>query len=186
MGLTLGSIGGAANLNLRLSAAEETGNIKIVSAPKVSTLDNTAATIQQGVSIPVSVVSAQGVNTQFFNALLKLEVLPHVTQDGNISLKIDISKNEPDFGQTGASGNPSIRKKEAHTELLVKDGDTTVIGGIYTRNTSDGYKKVPFFADLPILGPMFRNHKVTDQRSELLIFITPRIINRAAAEVRTD
>jgi type IV pilus assembly protein PilQ len=186
MGLTLGSIGGAANLNLRLSAAEENGNIKIVSAPKVSTLDNTAATIQQGVSIPVSVVSAQGVNTQFFNALLKLEVLPHVTQDGNISLKIDIAKNEPDFAQTGASGNPSIRKKEAHTELLVKDGDTTVIGGIYTRNTSDGYKKVPFFADLPVLGPMFRNHKVTDQRSELLIFITPRIINRAASEVRTD
>ncbi len=186
IGLTLGSIGGAANLNLRLSAAEETGNVKIVSSPKISTLDNTAATIQQGVSIPVSVVSAQGVNTQFFNALLKLEVLPHVTQDGNISLKMDITKNEPDFAQTGANGNPSIRKKEAHTELLVKDGDTTVIGGIYTRSTAEGFKKVPFFADLPILGPLFRKHTENDQRSELLIFITPRIINRQASEVRTE
>ena len=186
LGLTLGSVGGAANLNLRLSAAEEEGSVKIVSAPKISTLDNTPASIQQGVSIPISVVSAQGVNTQFFNALLKLEVTPHVTQDANISLKIDITKNEPDFGQTGANGNPTIRKKEAHTELLVKDGDTTVIGGIYTRNASDGYKKVPFFADLPILGPLFRSHVSSDQRSELLIFITPRIINRQASEVRTE
>ena len=186
LGISLGSVGGAANLNLRLSAAEEEGTVKIVSAPKVSTLDNTKASIQQGVSIPISVVSAQGVNTQFFNALLKLEVTPHVTQDGNISLKIDIQKNEPDFAQTGANGNPTIRKKEAHTELLISDGDTTVIGGIYTRNTSKSFKKVPFLADIPLLGPLFKMRKESDSRSELLIFITPRIINRQASEVRTD
>jgi type IV pilus assembly protein PilQ len=186
LGLTLGSIGGSANLSLRLSAAEEQGSVKIVSAPKVSTLDNTTASIQQGVSIPISVVSAQGVNTQFFNALLKLDVTPHVTQDGNIAVKINVSKNEPDFGQTGANGNPTIRKKEANTELLIKDGDTTVIGGIYTRATSDKWKKVPFFADLPLFGPLFRNHGTQDQKSELLIFLTPRIINRQASEVKVD
>jgi type IV pilus assembly protein PilQ len=185
IGLSLGSVGGAANLYLRLSAAESEGIVKIISAPRISTVDNSAATIQQGVSFPVSVVSAQGVNTQFFDANLKLDVVPHVTQDGNIQLKIDITKNEPDFSQVGANGTPTIRKKEAHTELLLKDGDTTVIGGIFTRSTSKNYKKVPFFADIPLLGWFFRSNKEADQRSEMLIFITPRIVNRQAARVDT-
>ncbi len=186
IGLTLGSLGGAANLSLRLSAAEEEGTVKIVSAPKISTIDNHKATIQQGISFPVSVVSAQGVNTQFFDAQLKMDVTPHVTQDGNIMLKVDITKNEPDFSQTGANGNPTIRKKEAHTSLLLKDGDTTVIGGIYTRNTASSKKKVPFFADLPLIGSLFSNWSETDSRSELLIFVTPRIVNRQASRVRTE
>ena len=186
IGLTLGSIGGAANLSLRLSAAEEEGSVKIVSAPKISTIDNSKATIQQGISFPVSVVSAQGVNTQFFDAQLKMDVVPHVTQDGNIMLTVDITKNEPDFSQTGANGNPTIRKKEAHTSLLLKDGDTTVIGGIYTRNMASSRKKVPFFADLPLIGTLFSSWSETDSRSELLIFVTPRIVNRQASRVRTE
>ena len=186
IGLTLGSIGGAANLAIRLSAAEEEGSVKIISAPKISTLDNSKAVIQQGISFPVSVVSAQGVNTQFFDAELKMEVTPHVTQDGNIMLKIDIMKNEPDFSQTGANGNPTIRKKEAHTNLLLKDGDTTVIGGVFTRNISESRKKVPFFADLPLVGPLFRSHAESDKRSELLIFVTPRIVNRQASKIRVE
>jgi type IV pilus assembly protein PilQ len=186
IGLTLGSLGGAANLSLRLSAAEEEGSVKIVSAPKISTIDNHKATIQQGISFPVSVVSAQGVNTQFFDAQLKMDVVPHVTQDGNIMLSVDIAKNEPDFSQTGANGNPTIRKKEAHTSLLLKDGDTTVIGGIYTRNMASSKKKVPFFADLPLVGSLFSSWSETDSRSELLIFVTPRIVNRQASRVRTE
>jgi len=186
IGLTLGSLGGAANLSLRLSAAEEEGSVKIVSAPKISTIDNHKATIQQGISFPVSVVSAQGVNTQFFDAQLKMDVVPHVTQDGNIMLSVDIAKNEPDFSQTGANGNPTIRKKEAHTSLLLKDGDTTVIGGIYTRNMASSKKKVPFFADLPLIGSLFSSWSETDSRSELLIFVTPRIVNRQASRVRTE
>ncbi|GMV38428.1 MAG: hypothetical protein AMXMBFR64_01440 [Myxococcales bacterium] len=181
IGFTLGNLSQSANINLRLSAAEEEGFVKIVSSPKISTLDNAAATIRQGVSIPISVVSAQGVNTQFFNAELKLEVTPHVTQDGTIAMKIDISKNEPDFGRTGANGNPTIQKKEAHTELLLRDGDTTVIGGIYTRNQGTNYSKVPLLGDIPILGWLFKTRSETDQRSELLIFLTPRIINRQAS-----
>lgn len=181
VGIQLGSIGGAANLTLRLSAAEENGDVKIISSPRISTLDNRKATISQGVSIPISVVSAAGVNTQFFSADLRLDVLPHVTRDGHISLKIDISKNEPDFGNVAANGNPTIQKKEAHTELLIRDGDTTVIGGIYTRSTSKSYKKIPLLGDIPVLGWLFKSRTRSDDRSELLIFITPKIVNREVA-----
>jgi len=181
IGIELGSIGGAANLSLRLSAAEEEGTVKIISSPRISTLDNTKATISQGVAIPISVVSAAGVNTQFFSADLKLDVTPHVTRDGHISLKLDITKNEPDFGNVAANGNPTIQKKEAHTELLIRDGDTTVIGGIYTRSKGKSFKKIPFFGDIPVLGWFFKSKTRTDDRSELLIFITPKVVNREVA-----
>ena len=183
LGLTLGSLGGAANVNLRLSAAEDEGQVKIISAPKILTVDGKKASIRQGVSIPISVVSANGVNTQFFNAELKLEVQTATSPDGNIRMTIDISKNEPDFGQTSANGAPTIQKKEAHTQLLIRDGDTTVIGGIYTRNTGTSTSMVPFLGKIPILGWFFQNHRETDNRSELLIFITPRIANRRASLV---
>ncbi len=181
LGLTLGSLGGAANLNLRLSAAEQEGVVKVVSSPKVLTLNNTTATIKQGIQIPISVVSAQGVQTRFFNADLKLQATPHITQDGNIKMNVQITKNEPDFSNRAADGNPTIASREAATDLLLGDGETTVIGGIYTRTTSTSTKKVPFFGDIPLLGFFFRNKNETDKRSELLIFITPRIVNRAAS-----
>jgi type IV pilus assembly protein PilQ len=181
LGLTLGSLGGAANLNLRLSAAEQEGVVKVVSSPKVLTLNNTTATIKQGISIPISVVSAQGVQTRFFNADLMLKATPHITQDGNIKMNVQISKNEPDFSNRAADGNPTIASREAATDLLLGDGETTVIGGIYTRTTSTSVKKVPFFGDIPLLGFFFRNKNEQDKRSELLIFITPRIVNRAAS-----
>ena len=181
LGITLGSLGGAINLNIRLSAMEEKGFLKIVSAPRIMTLDNIQASIESGTSIPISVVSAAGAQTQFYDAKLNLQVTPHVTRDGNVYLKINISKNEPDFGNTGANGDPSIIRKEAQTELLVPDGETTVIGGIYSRNTSQNMSSVPFFGSIPILGYLFRNTSETDNRTELLIFITPRIINRDAS-----
>ncbi len=181
IGFTFGSVGGAINLNVRLSAMEEKGFLKIVSAPRIMTLDNIQASIESGTSIPISVVSAAGAQTVFYDAKLNLQVTPHVTRDGNVYLKIDISKNEPDFGNTGASGDPSIIRKEAHTELLIPDGDTTVIGGIYTRNASQSMSSVPFFGSIPFLGYLFRNTSETDNRTELLIFITPRIINRDAS-----
>lgn len=179
IGLTLGSLGGAGNLNLRLSAAENEGTVKLVSSPKVLTLDNKTATIRQGISIPISVVSAQGVQTRFVNADLRLQVTPHITQDGNILMAIMISKNEPDFSNRAADGNPTITQREAQTELLLGDGETTVIGGIYTRSTSESVKKVPFFGSLPLIGALFRSRSEEDKRTELLIFITPRIVNRA-------
>ncbi len=179
IGLTMGSVGGSVNLNLRLSALESSGHAKIVSSPRIMTLDNTEATISQGTSIPISVVSAAGVQTVFVDATLELSVKPHVTPDGNIQLKIQASKNEPDFQNTGARGDPTIIRKQAETELLIKDGDTTVIGGIYTRNGGSNLSAVPFFHKIPILGNLFKTSTTSERRTELLIFITPRIVNRA-------
>ncbi len=179
IGLTLGSVAGAFNLNLRLSAMESTGQVRILSSPRITTMDNVMAYIEQGVSIPVSVVSAMGAQTQFVDAKLHLSVKPHVTNEGTISMVIDVTRNEPDFVNTGTQGDPSIQKKEAKTTMLVRDGDTAVIGGIYTRNTGIAYTKVPFFADIPVLGWFFRSSKENDNRSEFLVFITPRIVNRS-------
>ena len=179
IGLTMGSIGGNVNLNLRLTALEEAGHARIVSAPKILTLDNNEASISQGTSIPISVVGAAGVQTVFVQAVLELVVTPHVTPDGNIQLRIVASKNEPDFQNTGARGDPTIIRRNAETELLIKDGDTTVIGGIYTRNSGDSISAVPFLHKIPILGFFFRSRSESERRSELLIFITPRIVNRA-------
>jgi type IV pilus assembly protein PilQ len=94
-------------------------------------------------------------------------------------LDINITRNEPDFANTGARGDPTILKKEAKTSLLVRDGDTAVIGGIYTRNSGVNYSKIPIFADIPVIGILFHNRRENDDRTEFLVFITPRIANRA-------
>ncbi len=178
VGFTFGSAGGAALLNLRLSAMESNGQSKTISAPRVITLDNNTATISQGISIPYSQTSASGVNTTFVEAKLELKVTPHVTADGSILLDINASNNQADASMTGANGQPAISKKEAQTQVLVKDGDTTVIGGIYTRSQAMNESGVPLFSRIPVLGWLFKSRSETDTRTELLIFITPRIVNR--------
>jgi type IV pilus assembly protein PilQ len=120
------------------------------------------------------------VNTTFIEAKLELRVTPHVSQDGSILLKIKATNNSPNPQLTGAQGQPSISKREAETEALVKDGETTVIGGIYTRQTATQIAEVPFFAKIPILGWFFRTRADQDNHSELLVFITPHVINRQA------
>jgi type IV pilus assembly protein PilQ len=181
VGLTLGSVTGAANLNLRLSALESSGQVRILSSPRIATLDNVEASISQGVAIPISVVSAQGVQTVFVDAQLVLTVKPHVTAEGTVVMDIMVRRNEPDFVNTGARGDPTILKKEASTKTLVRDGDTAVIGGIYQRNSGVSHSKVPFLADVPVLGVLFRSKRENDDRTEFLVFITPRIANRARA-----
>ena len=176
--MIFGSAGGALQLNLRLSAMENQGVVKTISAPKVTTLDNNTARISQGVSIPFSQQSAQGVNTQFIEARLSLEVTPHITQDGSILMTIRAENNQPDRGTLGANGQPSISRKEANTQVLVKDSDTTVIGGIYVRGGGVSTASVPVLSKIPLLGFFFRNHVEQESRQELLIFITPRILNR--------
>ncbi|RYZ40156.1 MAG: type IV pilus secretin PilQ family protein, partial [Myxococcaceae bacterium] len=178
LGFAFGSAGGALQLNLRLSAAESEGTIKTISSPKVTTLDNNTARISQGLSIPFSQTSASGVNTTFIEARLSLEVTPHITQDGSILMSIQAQNNQPDPSNTGANGQPSIQRKEANTQVLVKDGDTTVIGGIYVRRGTSSRDSVPFLSKIPVLGFFFRSSLETDERQELLIFITPRILNR--------
>ncbi|MBI5548190.1 MAG: type IV pilus secretin PilQ [Deltaproteobacteria bacterium] len=178
LSMLFGSAGGAAMLNLRLTAFESSGQLKTISAPKVTTLDNTPATIGQGYAIPFSQVSANGVNTVFIEAKLELKVTPHVTADGSVLMNIHATNNQPDPSLTGANGQPAISKKEAQTQVLVKDGDTTVIGGIYTRQTAVNDAGVPVLSKIPILGYLFRKKGDVDKRTELLVFITPRIVNR--------
>ncbi|HWO24451.1 MAG TPA: type IV pilus secretin PilQ [Kofleriaceae bacterium] len=180
IGLSLGSVGGNFNINLRLSALEDTGTVRIISAPKITVLNNKLAKISQGVSIPISVISAAGTQTQFVQADLSLEVTPYVSQrDCAIAMTLRVTKNEPDFVNVGARGDPSILRKEATTSMLVNDGETSVLGGIYTRNSGLAYKKVPFLGDLPVLGWLFKNRRENDDRTEILVFITPKITNRA-------
>jgi type IV pilus assembly protein PilQ len=126
-------------------------------------------------------VSASGVNTVFIEAKLELKVTPHISADGSVLMKIKVTNNSPNPQLTGANGQPSISKREAETEALVKDGDTTVIGGIYTRQTASNVAEVPFFGKIPILGYFFRTKSDSDAHTELLVFITPRILNRQAA-----
>jgi type IV pilus assembly protein PilQ len=181
IGLSMGSLSGNVNFSVRLSAFETTGQVRIISAPRILTLDNHAATISQGTSIPYSQVGAQGVQTTFQEAVLSLNVTPHVTNDGAVSMDVAISRNEPDFNQRSARGDPTILKRQAQTTLLVQDGHTAVIGGIYTRNSGHGFDQIPVFGDIPILGVLFQHHTQRDGRSELLIFLTPRIVNRGEA-----
>jgi len=145
----------------------------------VTTLQNQKASISQGVSIPFSQVSAQGVNTTFVEARLQLDVTPHITSDGSVLMAIKATNNQPDPSNTGANGQPAIQKKEAETQVLVKDGDTTVIGGIYVRRGSTNEAGVPWLMKIPIIGFFFKNNTVSENRQELLIFITPRIVTQA-------
>lgn len=181
LGFSLGSLDNNFNIGIRLSAAEASGLLRIVSSPRILTLDNRDARISQGTLIPFSQISAQGVQTTFQEAKLQLLVRPHVTADGSVSMHVKINRDEPDFNQTSARGDPTILKREAETDLLVMDGHTAVIGGIYTRNTGRNLDQVPFFGDIPILGVLFQRRRASDTRNELVIFLTPRIVNRAEA-----
>jgi type IV pilus assembly protein PilQ len=184
IGFAFGSAGGQFNLNLRLSALENTGVVKTISAPSVSTIDNREATIAQGVAIPFAQVNDKGqITTLFIEAKLELKVTPHVSSDGSILMKIKVTNNLPNPQLTGSGGQPSISKREAETEALVKDGETTVIGGIYTRQTANRQSSVPGLGRLPILGYFFRSKTNIDDHTELLIFITPRVLNKAPATV---
>lgn len=180
IGMAFGSAGGAVQLNLRLSALESQGAIKTISAPRITTLDNATASISQGVSIPFSQVSAAGANTQFVQARLSLDVTPHITQDGSVLMDIKAANNQPDPSNAGSNGQPGISRKEASTNVLVKDGETTVIGGIYVRTGSSSQAGLPVLSKIPVLGFFFRNYRELETKNELLIFITPRILNRSA------
>lgn len=172
------TLAGASNLlNLRLSALERSGRGKIISNPKIATLDNSEALIQSGRRIPVQTVSAEGTQTEFVDASLSLRVTPHVTPDGFISMRINATKNEADFGNA-VNGIPSITTREATTEMLVKDNDTVVIGGLYRRTISSARDGVPSLSRVPFLGWLFRHNQEQDDNDELLIFITPRIIRQ--------
>ena len=184
LGFTFGSVGMINDLNLKLNLMESDGKIKIVSSPKVATLDNKEAMIQQGTSIPITTRSTGGdVTTKYVDASLILKATPHITADGSILLNIEINKSEPDWSNTNYLGEPSIIKKEAKTEILIKSGDTVVIGGVYTNLTSVTTRRVPLLGRIPVLGWLFKSRESRVERSELLIFLTPRIMNKVKSSI---
>lgn len=176
LGFTLGKWGqNPLLLDLRLSAGESEGRLRTISRPRIVTLDNKEAKIEQGESIPFETTSAGGTATTFIDANLSLTVTPHITPDGSVLMEIKASRNSIGSFRT-SSGEPSINKKESSTEVLVKDGETTVIGGIVVTDTSDTSKGIPLLKDIPFLGWLFKSKSVADTQTELLIFITPTIV----------
>jgi type IV pilus assembly protein PilQ len=164
-------------VDARLAASESEGNVKIISAPKILTLDNKAAKIKQGLAYPYNKLDADGnTTTEFKDIALELEVTPHITPDERVTMKIVIKNNE-----IGAVINNQISftTKEAFTELLVDDGDTIVIGGIRKTRKDIGESGLPFLRKIPVLGWLFKTQSDEDTREELLIFITPRVVQLA-------
>jgi type IV pilus assembly protein PilQ len=167
--------GSIRSLDIAISAHENKGDVRIISSPKIGTLDNKEAYIIQGLRIPYPKLTTEGtVTTDFIDANLSLKVTPHVTSDGNIRMILNVKKDAPDFTQT-VLGVPSIDKKEANTEVLVRDGGVAAIGGIYTINKTDANEGIPLLSKIPLLGWLFKREVKEDARDDLLIFISPKI-----------
>jgi type IV pilus assembly protein PilQ len=161
-------------LNLEITAAEADGRGKIIASPRVLTADQVEALIEQGTEIPYQQASSSGATAiSFRKASLALKVKPQITPDGNVIMTLDVNKDQP--GAQTAAG-VQINTKHVKTEVLVENGGTVVIGGIYEQNDRTDNTKTPFFGDLPFLGVLFRNNVTTTSKTELLVFITPRVV----------
>ncbi|HCL40286.1 MAG TPA: type IV pilus secretin PilQ [Pseudomonas sp.] len=179
-GIGIGFVTDNTILDLQLSAMESTGNGEIISQPKVVTSDKETAKILKGSEIPYQEASSSGATTTAFaEAVLSLEVTPQITPDNQVIMEVIVTKDEPDFTNE-VNGVPTIRKNEVNANILVADGETIVIGGVFSSDTQTSQEKVPFLGDLPILGKAFRRDVTAESKSELLIFLTPRIINNGA------
>ena len=166
-------------LNLELSALEADGKGKVVSSPRVVTADQTKAIIEQGTELPYQVAAASGATSiAFRKANLKLEVTPQITPEGGIVLDLDIHKDS--VGQTTPAGF-AIDTKHVTTQVRVDNGGTVMIGGIYESSEQDDEYKVPFLGDLPVLGYLFKNRRRSTAKQELLVFITPKMLDQSAS-----
>ncbi len=163
-------------LNLELSALQADGRGKIISNPRVVTADQAEATIEQGTEIPYQQATGLGATSiAFKKAVLSLKVKPQITPDDNVIMDLQINKDAPDYLNITA-GVPPINTKKISTQVLVENGGIVVIGGIYTQDQNTTVTKVPLFGDIPVLGALFRNTQDRDNKTELLIFVTPRIL----------
>ncbi|MBI4756927.1 MAG: type IV pilus secretin PilQ [Betaproteobacteria bacterium] len=166
-------------LNLEISALEADGKGKVVSSPRVMTADQVEALIEQGTELPYESASSSGATTvSFRKASLALKVKPQITPDGRIMMQLDVNKDTPNTRIPTRSG-VAIDTKHVKTEVLVENGGTVVIGGIYTQDQATTVNRVPFFGSLPYVGALFRNTERRDNKSELLVFITPKIVSEA-------
>lgn len=182
-GIGIGFITDNIILDLQLSAMEKTGNGEIVSQPKVVTSDKETAKILKGQEVPYQEASSSGAtSTSFKEAALSLEVTPQITPDNRIIVEVKVTKDAPDFDRA-LNGVPPINKNEVNAKILVNDGETIVIGGVFSNTQSKSVDKVPFLGDLPYLGRLFRRDTVSDVKNELLVFLTPRIMNNQAIAI---
>ncbi|HKK04639.1 MAG TPA: type IV pilus secretin PilQ [Gammaproteobacteria bacterium] len=183
LGSTAGTIGLAVTklpfgtlLELELSAAQAEGRTEIISSPRVITANQKEATIEQGAEIPYQQATSSGATSVAFKkAVLSLKVTPQITPDDRVIMDLKVNKDSPDFANA-VQGTPPINTQNLTTQVLVNNGETVVLGGVYEQTKSHQINRVPFFGDLPIVGFLFRNKYVQDNKSELLIFVTPKIV----------
>ena len=182
LGMTLAK-GADYVLNLELSALQDQGKGEIVSNPRVMTTDRCSAKIKQGTQEPYQSGSTAttAANIQFIDALLELDVIPQITPSGSISMSLTITKNEPNYLLQKLNQPPPLTKREVETTVQVMDGETVVLGGVFEGTKLNTTNSVPYMADIPIIGALFKRHINTDDKKELLIFITPKIIKDNAA-----
>jgi len=179
----LGLLRGGVLLDLELSAMEKTGNGEIISQPKVVTADKETARILKGTEVPYQETTKSGATSVAFReASLSLEVTPQITPDGKVIMTVKVTKDEPDF-VNALNDVPPIRKNEVNAKVRVADGETIVIGGVYSTTQNNVVDKVPFFGDLPYVGRLFRRDALQEKKSELLVFLTPRIMSDQAIAV---
>jgi type IV pilus assembly protein PilQ len=174
VGLALGSINGSFNLDFALTAAETSGNLRVLSTPRVSAQNNMEAEITQGVQIPIQTVANNTVTVSFRDAALTLKVTPQITAAGTVIMKIALENAQPDFSRS-VNGIPPINTQRANTQVLVSDGQTTVIGGIYVSQEQSVNDRTPGLSQVPLIKWLFKRDDIRDQSTELLIFITPKI-----------
>lgn len=171
----LGKIGSHL-LRLELSAMQQEGRGELVSSPRVITADQNKATIKQGVEIPYQEASSSGATSvSFKEAVLQLEVTPHITPDDRVIMDLKVNKDAPDFSRS-VLGVPPVDTRSLETSVLVDNGETVVLGGVFERDKSKTVESVPFFGELPGVGVLFRQTQEQDQNNELLIFVTPKIL----------
>lgn len=178
-GISFGKLTGSlVNLDLRLQLGETDGQTKVIARPKLATLDNKEAYVKQGEKIPYETTSQAGTQVQFIDAVLSLKVTPHVTPDGSILMKVLVTRDARGNYRSPVNQVPSIDNREASTEVLVKDGETLVIGGIYESEVAQMETGLPWLMKIPILGWLFKSQETRSSKNELLIFITPTIIHQ--------
>ncbi|MGH9332061.1 MAG: type IV pilus secretin PilQ, partial [Vicinamibacterales bacterium] len=175
IGLALGSVNGAFNLDVALSALERAGKGRVLSTPRLTTQNNVEAEVAQGIQIPIQTVANNTVTVSFKDAVLLLKVTPQITSANTVIMRITIENATPDFSRD-VNNIPPIDTQRALTQVQVNDGATTVIGGIFVSREQSNSDRVPFLHRIPLIGWLFRRDETQDESRELLIFITPRIL----------
>jgi type IV pilus assembly protein PilQ len=181
LGMTFANIANTFALDIQLSAAEQNNDLRIVSNPRILTMDNTPALIKSGVEVPFQTVEDKEVKIEFKEAVIQLEVTPHVVSEDLVHLDITVKKDEVDTLRT-VDGNPFFLKKEAHSRILMRDGETLVIGGLSKDRKGRAERGVPWLSKIPLLKHLFGHSRNLQEFEEIVVFITPRVAPSLVSE----